>query len=38
VSDLSPFLGWWTAEFVQAFWAFVRAGGYQAQEKSTGLK
>ena len=24
--------------FVQAFWAFVRAGNYQAQEKSTGQK
>jgi hypothetical protein len=26
------------AAFVQAFWAFVRAGGYQVQEKSTGQK
>ncbi|MCY2952537.1 MAG: hypothetical protein NTU53_11250 [Planctomycetota bacterium] len=26
------------AAFVQAFWAFVRLGGYQAQEKSTGQK
>ena len=26
------------AAFVQAFWAFVRAGNYQAQEKSTGQK
>ncbi len=26
------------ADFVRAFWAFVRAGGYQTQEKSTGLK
>jgi hypothetical protein len=23
-------------EFVQAFWEFVRSGGYQVQEKSTG--
>ena len=26
------------AAFVQAFWAFVRLGGYQAQEKSTGQR
>lgn len=26
------------AEFVQAFWEFVRAGGYEVQEKSTGEK
>jgi glutathionyl-hydroquinone reductase len=26
------------APFVNAFWAFVRAGGYQVQEKSTGQK
>jgi hypothetical protein len=26
------------ADFVRAFWAFVRAGGYQVQEKSTGQK
>lgn len=26
------------AAFVQAFWAFVRAGGYQVQQKSTGQK
>lgn len=26
------------AAFVHAFWAFVRAGGYQVQEKSTGQK
>jgi glutathionyl-hydroquinone reductase len=26
------------AAFVQAFWEFVRAGGYEVQEKSTGEK
>lgn len=26
------------AAFVQAFWAFVRAGGYQVQERSSGQK
>jgi len=26
------------SRFVQAFWAFVRAGGYRVQEKSTGQK
>jgi len=26
------------ADFVRAFWAFVRVGGYQLQEKSTGQK
>ena len=26
------------ADFVRAFWAFVRAGGYRVQEKSTGQK
>jgi len=26
------------ADFVRAFWAFVRTGGYQVQEKSTGQK
>jgi hypothetical protein len=25
-------------EFVQAFWGFVRSGGYQVQEKSTGQR
>jgi hypothetical protein len=36
--DIVLYLEALDAEFVRAFWEFVRAGGYQVQEKSTGEK
>jgi hypothetical protein len=36
--DIVLYVEAFDAEFVRAFWKFVRAGGYQVQEKSTGEK